>query len=717
MIDIENLEQISKELLKNRGLTEAAEIFDFFHQDIYTLSNPFEIANVFEFIERVQSAVKNKEHVLIYGDKDADGITASAIMYNTLKKVLDTVHGFVPTLKTGYGLSKAIIEEYAAMGITLIITVDCGISNLEEVAFARELGLDIIVTDHHDIPEILPDAYLIFNPKLENSGFGDKNFCGCAVAFKLMEAFVLSHTKNYNKNYIIFEYSFDKTNGSIEYIKAMRVRNFIIVDEIFAVSKTSDGYLMEGLDEIMSEEEALEELASYMFEDENVSFVITGSSQRFEKLLSLFKQYDIYMAEYDQIINIIELAKRSFNFNLKAMNTLEDFANALNINLFKYSHLPHSSMHIRLALFSKLFLMSQKSITKYIKKKSILVSFGTVADVVSTLGENRTLVKSGLDELYITEHERYKTLLEKTLITKDNPIDTRDIGWKIAPFINAAGRLGEAQKSFEFLTSDEADDLEVLSNEIYDLNQRRKELTEENFKIVEKEIKKLGLDEKPIIIVRSNKIEQGFTGLIAGKVLTTYGKTAVIMYENDDEQCVGSIRSRGSHNARYMLEKNKELLIAFGGHKNAAGFTVSVEQYEKFESAVLNHADEYNFDEQEESLNYEMILDFKDINIKLAQELDMFKPFGMNNLEPIFHTSNVTIMDIRNVSKTANKIHAMFNLKSSGKIFSAVKWSINAADFEAMGEGVRLDIIYKIKLDTYGGNTQAKLFIESYKII
>ncbi len=717
MIDIENLETISKELLKNRGLTEPAEIFDFFHQDIYSISNPLEIANIVEFVDRVHSAVQNKEHILIYGDKDADGITASSIMYNTIKMVLDTVHGFVPTLKTGYGLSKEIIEEYAAMGITLIITVDCGISNVEEVAFARELGIDIIVTDHHDIPEILPDAYLVFNPKLENSGFADKNFSGCAVAFKLMQAFVFSYSKNYNKTYIIFEYSFSKDDGSIEYIKAARIRNFMIVDEIFSVSKTSDGYLMEGLDELMSEEQALEELASYIFEDENVSFIITGSSQRFEKVLSLFKKYDIYMAEYDQIINIIELAKKSFNLNYKAMNTLEDFANALNINLFRYRGYPHSSMYVRLALFSKLFLMTQNSITKYVKKKSILVTFGTVADVVSTLGENRTLIKSGLQELYTTEHPRYKTLLEKTMILKDNPIDTHDIGWKIAPFINAAGRLGEAQKSFEFLTSDEPEDIEVLSNEIHDLNQRRKELTEENFKIVEREIKKLGLDLKPIVVVRSNKIEQGFTGLIAGKVLSAYGKTAVIMYENEDNQCVGSIRSRGSHNARLMLEKNKDLLVAFGGHKNAAGFSVAIENYDEFENAILDHADEYNFDEQEESANYEMALDFKDINLKLAQELDLFKPFGMNNGEPIFFTPNVTVMDIRNVSKTKNKIHAMMNVKSDGKIFSAVKWSMNAADFEAMGDGARLDIMYKLRLDTYGGNSQAKIFIESYKFL
>ena len=716
MIDINKLHDITKILLKNRNIETESEIFDFFYQDIYSLSNPFAIKSIVEFIDRVRQAIDDKEHILIYGDKDADGITASAIMYNTLKVVADNVQGFIPTLKTGYGLSKAVIEEYVAEGVSLIITVDCGISNIEEVAYARELGVDIIVTDHHDIPNDIPDAYLVFNPKIEDSGFDNKNFSGCAVAFKLMQAFVFSYTKYYNRNFIIFEYEISKNENCINYVRAMQVKNFILQADIFSLERTSDGYMMDGFDELVSEEEGLEELSSYMFENDDVSFVITGSNQKFESLLLLYKKYDIYIAEYQEVLNLIDIAKKCFDIDYKTNNTLELFAIALRINIYKYEGLKYCSMHIRLVIFMKLFFLKQKKITSYFKKKSILVAFGTVADVVSALGENRIFIKSGLDELNITEHKRYKILLEKTLISRGNQIDTQDIGWRIAPFINAAGRLGEPQKAFEFLTSDDETTLENLADEIYELNKKRRTLTELNFKLIEKEIKKINLDEHPIIVMKSKEIEQGFTGLIAGKVLTMYGKTAVIMYESDEHQCIGSIRSRSSHNVRYMLEKNKSFLLAFGGHKNAAGFSLDVKHYDDFVNNIFEHANEYNFGEEVEELKYEMPIEFSSIDMDLAQELELLKPFGVNNLEPIFYTKNVYIMDIRNIGK-GNKIHALIDIKSDGKILHSIKWSMSESDFDLLLEKPKLDIMYKIRLDNYKNVAEIKLFIENYKIL
>ena len=181
--DIDNLHPVIKELLKLRGITSKNDIFNFFFQDIYSLSNPFDIKDVNVFVDRIKEAINNDEKILVYGDKDADGITAASIIYNTLKVVTKNVEAFVPNHETGYGLSKTVIEEYADSGVSLIITVDCGISNVDEVEFARDLSIDIIITDHHDIPEILPNAYAIFNPKLYNTGFSSKNFSGCAVAF------------------------------------------------------------------------------------------------------------------------------------------------------------------------------------------------------------------------------------------------------------------------------------------------------------------------------------------------------------------------------------------------------------------------------------------------------------------------------------------------------------------------------------------------------
>ena len=174
MNNIDNLHPIVKELLNLRGITSNEDIFDFFFQDIYSLSNPFNIKDVNVFVDRLKEAIDNDEKILVYGDKDADGITAASIIYNTLKIVTKNIEAFVPNHTTGYGLSKTVIEEYANSGVSLIITVDCGISNVEEVEFARDLNIDIIVTDHHDIPEILPNAYAIFNPKISNTGFVSK---------------------------------------------------------------------------------------------------------------------------------------------------------------------------------------------------------------------------------------------------------------------------------------------------------------------------------------------------------------------------------------------------------------------------------------------------------------------------------------------------------------------------------------------------------------
>ena len=161
-IDINNLNPIIKDLLNLRGIKTKSDIFDFFFQDIYSLSSPFGIKDMNIFVDRLKEAIESEEKILIYGDKDADGITAASIIYNTLKSVTKNVEAFVPNHSTGYGLSKSVIEEYANSGTSLIITVDCGISNVEEVEFAREHSIDIIVTDHHDIPEILPNAYAIF---------------------------------------------------------------------------------------------------------------------------------------------------------------------------------------------------------------------------------------------------------------------------------------------------------------------------------------------------------------------------------------------------------------------------------------------------------------------------------------------------------------------------------------------------------------------------
>lgn len=717
--DIDNLHPVIEKLLQLRGITSKNDIFNFFFQDIYSLSNPFDIKDVNVFVDRVKEAIDNDEKILIYGDKDADGITAASIIYNTLKIVTKNVEAFVPNHETGYGLSKTVIEEYANSGVSLIITVDCGISNVDEVEFARDSSIDIIITDHHDIPEILPNAYAIFNPKLYNTGFSSKNFSGCAVAFKLMQAFVFSYTKLYNKDIIVLDYEIDKTKNTLKRIRALKSVNFAAGDDVFGFELINDNNCYKSIyidyyDELMSEDEVLEELASYMFEGEGTVLVLTGGEDRLKRLLSLYEKYDIYLPEYDGVYDLLQLGSKYGNVNIKTTKTLNDFALALNVNIYKYDDIEYRDLIIKMEIFRRMFYISQSNLQNYIRKKSILVLFGTVADVVPLTEENRTYVKCALKELENPTHIRYSVMLEKMNLL-NSKIDTQAISWKLAPFINAAGRMGSPETALKLLTSELKEDVLSLSQEVYNMNETRKSLTESNFSIVNEYIKINKCLSLPVIIVKSDKIEQGLTGLIAGKVLSEYGKTAVIMYENDAGVCVGSIRSRGDDNARDMLEASKVYLTKFGGHKNAAGFTLDSANFDKFSSKIIKYASSQNFQTEKEEDVFDMELSFSDINIKLAGMLELFEPYGSGNEEPVFMSKKVKVNEIKKMPKN-NKLHLRLELSQNNKNVSAVIWNSNEEEVKKLESADYIDIIYKLKVNRFGNSADARIYIDKYKI-
>ena len=718
MNNIDNLHPIVKELLNLRGITSNEDIFDFFFQDIYSLSNPFNIKDVNVFVDRLKEAIDNDEKILVYGDKDADGITAASIIYNTLKIVTKNIEAFVPNHTTGYGLSKTVIEEYANSGVSLIITVDCGISNVEEVEFARDLNIDIIVTDHHDIPEILPNAYAIFNPKISNTGFVSKNFSGCAVAFKLMQAFVFSYTKLYNKDVIVLDYELDKSKTILKKIRALKATNFVPSDEIFgfelAGNNSYKSMYIDYYDELMTEDEVLEELASYMFEGDGTVLVLTGGEERLKRLIALYEKYEIYLPEYESVYDLLQLGANYGNVNIKTTKTLNDFALALNVNIYRYESIEYKDLIIKLEIFKRMFYISQKQLQNYIKKKSILVLFGSVADVVPLIEENRAYVKCALNELEKPSHIRYNTMLEKINLL-NTKVDTQAISWKIAPFINAAGRMGSPETALKLLTCEIKEEAISLSEEIYNMNETRKSLTESNFSIVNEYIKTNSCLKLPIIIVKSKKIEQGLTGLIAGKVLSEYGKTAVIMHETDDGICIGSIRSRGDDNARDMLEAASTYLSRFGGHKNAAGFTLNTDDFDKFSSKIIKYAASQNFQTEKEVDVFDIELSFRDIGLKLAKDLELFEPYGNGNEEPLFISKNVKVDDIKKMPKN-NKIHLRLELSQSDKKASAIIWNSSEDEIRKLLNANYIDIIYKLKVNRFANTEEARIYIESYKV-
>lgn len=190
------LPEIVARLLYHRNLRTQKEIDEFLQPDYSTdVHDPYLFKDMEKAVKRIFEALEKKEKIIVHGDYDADGVSGSVIIVSTLKALgCDNVDVFLPHRETdGYGLNIRTVELLALEETKLIITCDCGISNTKEVARANELGIDVIITDHHSIPAELPPAYAIIHPKIEGESYPDKGLAGGGVAFKLIQALLKKH--------------------------------------------------------------------------------------------------------------------------------------------------------------------------------------------------------------------------------------------------------------------------------------------------------------------------------------------------------------------------------------------------------------------------------------------------------------------------------------------------------------------------------------------
>ncbi len=173
-------------MLVSRGITQPLEADEFFSNDVI-LSNPFEIRDMDRAVERIRPAIESKEKIAVFGDYDADGVTATALLYSYLKSCgADAVYYIPDRMTEGYGTSCDAIDELKKQGVSLIITVDNGIAAVEETEYAKSLGIDMVITDHHKAGEVLPDAAAVVDPHREDDCSHFREWAGVGVAFKLV---------------------------------------------------------------------------------------------------------------------------------------------------------------------------------------------------------------------------------------------------------------------------------------------------------------------------------------------------------------------------------------------------------------------------------------------------------------------------------------------------------------------------------------------------
>lgn len=187
-------------LLLKRGIKTATEARRFFRPPLSDLHDPFLMNDMQVAVDRLNQALGRKEHIMVYGDYDVDGCTAVALVYKFLSQFYSNIDFYIPDrYEEGYGISRKGIDFAAEMGVKLIIVLDCGIKAVEEVAYAREKGIDFIICDHHVPDDELPPAVAILNPKRHDNRYPYTHLSGCGVGFKFMQAFATSNGIEFNK--------------------------------------------------------------------------------------------------------------------------------------------------------------------------------------------------------------------------------------------------------------------------------------------------------------------------------------------------------------------------------------------------------------------------------------------------------------------------------------------------------------------------------------
>ncbi|MCH5182147.1 MAG: single-stranded-DNA-specific exonuclease RecJ [Prevotellaceae bacterium] len=187
-------------LLRDRGIYSAADARRFFKPQLSELHDPFLMDDMQEAVERLNRAMAEKERILVYGDYDVDGVTAVALVYKFLQQYYSNIDFYIPDrYEEGYGISFKGVDFAAATGVKLIIVLDCGIKAVEEIAYAKSLGIDFIICDHHVPDDELPPAVAILNPKRRDNHYPYEHLSGCGVGFKFMQGFAVSNGIEFNR--------------------------------------------------------------------------------------------------------------------------------------------------------------------------------------------------------------------------------------------------------------------------------------------------------------------------------------------------------------------------------------------------------------------------------------------------------------------------------------------------------------------------------------
>ncbi|MDQ7009619.1 MAG: single-stranded-DNA-specific exonuclease RecJ [Candidatus Gracilibacteria bacterium] len=327
-----------------------------------------------------------------------------------------------------------------------------------------------------------------------------------------------------------------------------------------------------------------------------------------------------------------------------------------------------------------------------------ICAIGTVADCMSIIGENRILVREGLKQLKKSRSKGVRRIIQDQM---DQEIDADIFGFTLGPRLNAAGRMDTPYLAVNLLLNN-GPTLEATLREIEDLNNQRKLLTKQFMEDAMSKIDK----SNNLIFYDSSEITHGIIGIVAGRITEKFHKPSIVL-KDEGEKLVASCRSPEFYSIIDLLENYKDMFIGFGGHKQAAGFSISKEKFPEFKKKILKEINKLDFSHNKKVLNIDKVVRIDELGFKFLSEVNRFKPFGMGNPKPLFMIENLQYEKLEFLGK--GRDHIRFNTKQGFKIFGFFM-----GDYydEIKRNGGRVSIIFDLSEDSWMGKKNLMLKLE-----
>lgn len=686
-----NIDKILASIFVRRGITQGQDILYYLENDLRFQHNPFLFNSMEDAVERINQALEEGEKVLIFGDRDVDGVTSTTILYEYLKAQGMDVQCRLPLESDGYGLSKKAIEEFAAQDGSLIITVDCGISNYEEIEYAASLGIDVLVTDHHNAPENLPQAIVILDPKVPDSGYPFADISGAAVAYKLVSALRFSKTDFYNSEICLMDI---ETENDQLIINCLKIRNLIKIKELH--------------EKIIPEKTSIYNLKLPYFLQGQIIYAwdVQKTKNQLTQIFGNGVEFNIYdlHSQISQVIpSVAGLSEETINKSSKIAKYKEEATSLLDtiFNLF-------------VTYCYKIISQNNKNYIANERKDLQLVALAAIADIMPLKNENRIFIRNGLDSIKKDGPRPGLAELFSQLKINTEALTSIDISWTVTPALNAAGRLGQADVALELLICQDPKKRNELAVKIYELNEERKELVNKaSWKI--KDLAQTSIEENQgkLCLIIDKEIHPGITGNLAGKLMQEKNLPAIIITEQDGVY-KGSMRSCRGFITTSFLASFGDFFINYGGHNAAAGFSFEKEKLELFNKKLKELLPSINLEEENLDINIDAEIPPEFLSPEAFKLLNIMEPFGAENKELLLVTKNVKLCDAMVQGK--KEPYSLKLLFDCGKHkFPGMFFGQAGRLKEDITVGQNYDILYTMVYNYFNGNVTPQLRLKEVR--